>query len=441
MSVRVSSDAEVSRLRTELDLERRARRHRVALQELAAATSRVVTRRGVAEAITERASDLLDTGWASVAYVGEDDIIHFVHGPNMPEVAWAEWSEAPLDTDVPVASVLRGDAERLELTDRGAISGWPLLTQEIDRLDMGSLIIEPVPADGARPLAAIALAWPDSHTMDELERELLEEVIEAATPAFERARRTELDREVARTMQDWLLPASVPDLERLDIAALYRPARGDMAVGGDWYDVLRLSDDTAAIVVGDVVGHDARAAAEMGQVRHVLASQLFSTRDVAAALTATDRYFFARSVDTMATALVMVFHADDGRLELASAGHLPPIVREPDRASETIECGLGPPIGSGLGGHVGVDRILAPDSVLVAFTDGIVERRDRTIDESLGAFCAEIDRCRSALGDAWRSPRSGARIMKLLRDLAGQPWRRDDVAAVVARHRRAFDQP
>jgi serine phosphatase RsbU (regulator of sigma subunit) len=283
-------------------------------------------------------------------------------------------------------------------------------------------------------VAALVLAWPEPHTMTDLERELLDELIDGAAPAFERARRTELDREVADTLQNWLLPPNVPDIEHLQISTLYRPGTGELAVGGDWYDVVRLDDDTAAIVVGDVVGHDVRAAAEMGQVRHVLASQLLATADVGAALTLTDRYFFGREIDTMATALVMIFDARAGCLQLSSAGHLPPIVREAGSGSRLIDCGLGPPIGSGLGGYVAVRQPLPPTSLLVAFTDGVIEQRDRPIDDSLEALCRDIDERLDGLGDWPSSPRSGRRVMQILRDRAEEPWRRDDIAAVVVRH-------
>jgi hypothetical protein len=434
LSVRVPIEDELVRLRRQLALERGARRHRAALQELASATGRVVTRRGVARAIADRASDLLSAGWASVGFVGDDDIAHFVHGPTVPDIASVEWSESPLDVEVPINAVLRGDLRRVELTDREAIMDWPLLVPEIDRLEMSSLVIEPIPPSPGRPAAALALAWPEPHALTELERELLDELIDAASPAFERARRTEIDREVADTLQNWLLPPSVPELAHLQISTLYRPGTGELAVGGDWYDVVKLDDDTSAIVVGDVVGHDVRAAAEMGQVRHVLASQLLATSDVASALTLTDRYFFGREIDTMATALVMIFDARSACLHLSSAGHLAPIVCQADTRSRLIECGLGPPIGSGLGGYVAVRQDLPPSSLLVAFTDGVIEQRDRPIDDSLEALCRDIDECLGGLGEWWASSRSGRRVMQVLRQRADEPWRRDDVAAVVVRH-------
>jgi len=435
LSVRVPIEDEVVRLRRQLTLERSARRHRLALQELASATGSVVTRYGVARAIADRASDLLSAGWSSVGFVGDGDIAHYVHGPTVPDVASVEWGEAPLEVEVPVNAVLRGDVRRIELPDDDAIRAWPLLVPEITRLDMSSLVVEPIPPTAGRPVAALVLAWPGPHTMSDLERELLDELIDAAAPAFERARRTEIDREVADTLQNWLLPPNVPEIEHLQISTLYRPGTGEMAVGGDWYDVVRLDDDTAAIVIGDVVGHDVRAAAEMGQVRHVLASQLLATADVGSSLSLTDRYFFGRKIDTMATALVMIFDARTSCLQIASAGHLPPIVRQAGGESRLIDCGLGPPIGSGLGGYTAVRYELPPTSLLVAFTDGVIEQRDRPIDESLAALCRDIDERLDGLGDWPSSPRANRRVMQILRDRAQEPWRRDDIAAVVVRNR------
>lgn len=434
-----STDDEVDRLRTELALERRARRHRGALQELAAATGRVVTRREVAAAIVERAGDLLLSGWASVGFVGDDDIVQFVHGPAMPEAAFEEWSEAPLDAELPINAVLRGDSGRIELPDAGAVRSWPLLEPEIERLQMSSLVIEPIRPTNGRPLAALALAWPGPHSMGDLERELLAEIIDAASPAFERAQRTEADRDAAATLQSWLIPPSVPAIDRIEVGTLYRPGTDERSVGGDWYDVVRLSDDVTALIVGDVVGHDLRAAAEMGQVRHVVASQLFASNDPAAALKLTDRYFCGRAIDTMATALVMVLDAVAGSLDLASAGHLPPVIRESGGAAHTVDCGLGAPIGSGLGGYATVRRRLPPGSLLVAFTDGILERREHPIDESLTQLCSDIDRCLDGLGPEEGPRAAKAAVMGLLRERSDQPWRQDDIAALVVCLRRRGD--
>ncbi len=426
------------RLRAMLHRERRARRQRIEINQLIAGTSGEVTREGVAETIVGSAGDILAAGWASVAYVVDHDRVRFVHAPQLPSPVAERWTDVPLDVDVPLNAVLRGDVDHVELPDRSAFARWPLLAAEADDADMGSFVARGISARPGHdvPAAAIALAWPTPHTMDDEEQSLLREMIAVAAPAFERARRTEVDQHVADTLQLFLLPSRVPDVEHLEILTLYSPGRDELAVGGDWYDVVALDGERTAIVVGDVVGHDIRAAAEMGQVRHVLASHLTATGDVERSLAVTDRYFAGRALDTMATALVTVYDPLADELVIGSAGHLPPVVADLGAAARVVDCGLGPPLGSGLGGYEAIRRPFPRESVMVAFTDGVVERRDEPIDDSIAAFCRDLD----VIIDTGRSgtarPLSVVRIREALRQrVDDDPWRGDDAAAVVVRHR------
>ena len=429
---------EIRRLRALLHRERRARQQRIEINQLIADTSGEVTREGVAETIVGSAGEILSAGWASVAYAADDDTMHFVHGPELPADVAARWTDVPLDLDIPMSAVLRGDLARVDLSDRAAMDRWPLLAAEAEAAGMASFVAWPISSDVTphAPAAVLALAWPTPHVMDGEEQALLREMIAVAAPAFERARRTEVDRLVADTLQLFLLPSRVPDVESLEILTLYAPGRDEMAVGGDWYDVVVLDDERTAIVVGDVVGHDIRAAAEMGQVRHVLASHLLSTGDVGTSLAVTDRYFAARAIDTMATALVVVFDHRTGRLVIGSAGHLPPVVADLGTAARPVDCGLGPPLGSGLGGYRTLERSFPRESILVAFTDGVVERRGEPIDDSIAALCRHLDEVIESGRAGTARPLSVVRIRESLRRRTEDPWRRDDAAAVVVRHRR-----
>lgn len=424
--------ADAVRLRAQLQRERRARHHRLAVNRMAAETSGEVTRHGVADVIAQGASDIFECHWVMVAFTGDDDTVNFVHGPGVPDAVADDWNQAPLQVAVPIGDVLRGETASIALASRDDFGPWPILIDEADRAEIGSLYVVALPGD-ERPHAAVALAWADAHEMDDAERELLDELIDASTPAFARAVTTEVDRELVSTLQTWLLPAEVPPVPGLDLATLYEPGRVAMDVGGDWYDVVRLDAGRSAIVVGDVVGHDARAAAEMGQVRHVLATHLMVTGDSATSLRLTDDYFHRRTPNTMATALVMVFDAEHRSIELASAGHLAPVVAELGAIARVIDCGLGPPIGSGLGGYTSMTRAFPAHALLVAFTDGLVELRDQTIDESLDQFCRAIDACiAQAQGDA--PPQSPIDlVMRMLAARAADPDRTDDAAAVVCR--------
>jgi serine phosphatase RsbU (regulator of sigma subunit) len=415
---------ELDDLRSQLDRERRARRHRLEITQLAAITSGQVTRRGVASVIARKASEVFSAGWIMVGFVGDEDIVHIVHGPNVPSDIRADWATTPLDVNVPICEALR-TGTRFELPNRDAFAPWPILVDESVRARLSSFTVEPVRGTHL-PAAVISLGWEQPHEMDEVERELLAELAEVAGPAFRRATRTETDQDIASTLQTWLLPGHLPDVEGLTVSTFYEAGKDAMKVGGDWYDVVEVDDRRAAIVVGDVVGHDVRAAAEMGQVRHVLASNLARSGDPVESLAATDRYFQRRVPDTMATALVMVFDSDRSHLAIASAGHLPPVVVEPGTAARTLDCGLGPPIGSGLGGYTAVDRPFSTQAILIGFTDGVVEQRGRTIDESMSDFCRSVDLALSTMtGDAVDV------LTALVRTRVGDPAQRDDAAAVI----------
>jgi serine phosphatase RsbU (regulator of sigma subunit) len=420
---------EVVRLRAQVKRQQRARHHRMEVNKLAAQTSGEVSRRGVAEVIAMGSSGIFDSGWVMVAFVGEDEMIHFVHGPDVPSEIVEDWRTAPLEIDVPIAEVLRGETGRIELESRADFAPWPLMVAEADRANMSSFCVDAVPGR-SRPHAVIALAWSEPHRLDSSERELLDELIDVATPAFGRATHTEADRDLVTTLQAWLLPRDLPNVPGLVIATMYEAGRSTLDVGGDWYDVVPLDDHRTAIVIGDVVGHDVRAIAEMAQVRHVLASHLIVTGDPAESLSLTDDYLHRRSADTMATALVMLINHESNTIELASAGHLSPVLTTVGNPSAAIECGLGPPIGSGLGGYWSQRRALAAEALIVAVTDGVIELRGETIDASMSAFCRALDE------HAVTNPDLDVdSVIEMLRTRVDIADRVDDAAAVVFRTR------
>jgi hypothetical protein len=421
-------------LRAQLGRERRAREHRLDINRLGAETSGEVTREGVAKVLVAGASKIFECRWVMVAFIENEEIVKIVHSREVPSDIVDDWTSVPLSTLVPITDVLRGDRAVCELVDRSEFAPWPDLVANAERADCGSLFVEPIPA-GHRPAAAVVLAWSEAHELDDLERELIAELIDAVTPAFARSVNTEADQELATTLQNSLLPAHLPEVEGLDIATLYEAGQKAHDVGGDWYDVIKLDDQRSTIVIGDVVGHDARAAGEMGQVRHVLAAHLLATGDPSESLRLTDHYFHIRSLNTMATALVMVFDSVAATIELASAGHLPPVLAELGERCVVLESGLGPPIGSGLGGHRSVVRSFPRDAVLVAFTDGVVELHDETIDDSIDDFCRAVDQ---AIETAQRRDHQQVSVDVIVDMIAlrvADPDRTDDAAAIVCRNR------
>lgn len=414
-------------LQAEIARERLARMLRSEVNGLAAATSAESSRSGVASIIAEGATRIFSAGWAMVAYVTEDHHVRIVHGSSVPGEIVADWTDVPLATSVPICDVLRGDADRIALPDRTEFGRWPLMIAEADRAHMASLVVEPL-GTRDRPDAVLAIAWPEAHELDDLEVELLELLIVCTGPAFTRSERNEIDAEIASTLQSWLLDVGAVDIDGLQVQRLYEPGRDRLSVGGDWHDVVPLSGERHAIVIGDVCGHDVRAAVEMSQVRHVLATNMHVLEDPVAALKMTDEYLCRHNPHPLATALVVVVNRD-GSASLTSAGHPPPIACRPGGEARVVECGLGPPLGSGLGAYRSRSTTLDDRTVLTCYTDGLVESRTEGIDESIESLRHNIEQVLMKVAGQDADPLTAVlEALKVRVDIAS---RTDDAAAII----------
>ncbi|WP_293787021.1 SpoIIE family protein phosphatase [uncultured Aeromicrobium sp.] len=186
---------------------------------------------------------------------------------------------------------------------------------------------------------------------------------------------------IAESLQRTLVLDEAPDVEGLSVLARYRPARGSQ-LGGDWWDQFALPDGRAAFVVGDVAGHGVGAATAMAQVRTALRAYLADGHSPASCLDRLDHLMGSLVPGQTATAVVVVFDPVTCGVEVASAGHLPPLlVREGSVSS--IGATPRPLLGVGMGEAMSVTERLRRQDVVLVFTDGLVERRNVPIDESL----------------------------------------------------------
>jgi anti-anti-sigma factor len=189
---------------------------------------------------------------------------------------------------------------------------------------------------------------------------------------------------VVETFQRSMLPQSLPDLADIELAARYIPASVEVDVGGDWYDAVALPDGRLAVAIGDVAGHGTQAAATMAQLRMATRAYALKGLSPCEALEQLNRVAHGRLGDVMATMLYVVMDADTGDYIFASAGHLPPLeIPSSDRA-RFLEGGLAAPVGSApFVGYRESGGTLAPGATLLLYTDGLVERRGRHIDDGL----------------------------------------------------------
>ncbi|MEE1942687.1 SpoIIE family protein phosphatase [Streptomyces sp. TRM 70361] len=243
----------------------------------------------------------------------------------------------------------------------------------------------------------------------------------------ERLRRAHArEHEVALTLQKAMLPTHMP-LQRRNAAVRYRPAAESLNVCGDWYDLINLSDDRFAVAVGDVVGRGLEAASVMGQLRSALSASMRVADGPAQALYGLDLY--ARSLDgALATTTVKVdIDTHTRTLTYSSAGHLPPMLCHPGKQVELLDQATDVPLAARSRPSHRPQAIASylPGSVLILYTDGLVERRHESIDVGLKRLAESLAR---------HSDRGPEEIAdSLLDDLGMNNGTADDAALVVIR--------
>ena len=297
-------------------------------------------------------------------------------------------------------------------------------------LHPATAVVLPLGAEG-RTFGVLTLYLDAGRTLTDEEFDTARQVAAEAGRAVARVHRQSQQAQLAEALQRSLLtePAAMGDVQ---IVVRYVPAAEAARVGGDWYDAFPQRDGTPVVVIGDVVGHDTAAAAAMGQLRALLRGIAhFSGAGPAEVLRGLDEAIADMHTGTLATAAMARIESDgacDGsrRLRWANAGHPPPILLEPDGRTTL----LGGPVGDLM---LGVDRTavrtesvrtLPPDSTVLLYTDGLVERYGSTLDVGTDRLCELL----RALADRPLGELCDALLTEML-----QGSRQDDVAIVAVR--------
>lgn len=243
-----------------------------------------------------------------------------------------------------------------------------------------------------------------------------------ATALVEAARRHEAVQ-VSLSLQETLLPHSLPRAPWFEVAARYLPATATLQVGGDWYDAQLVSSGELALSVGDVAGHGVEAAARMGELRTAMTA-LRMLCDSPHELIAMLHRLYDGS-PTFATAICARLRPT-GRFRWASAGHLQPLVARQGGGVRPTEGRSMPPLGAGAAGSPATNetRLRVGDTV-VLYTDGLVERRDESLDVSVRRLTADVGSSPSL------SPEQLLDHLVSVRRQAGPTG--DDIAVVAAR--------
>ncbi|WP_431837467.1 PP2C family protein-serine/threonine phosphatase [Cellulomonas sp. Y8] len=330
---------------------------------------------------------------------------------------------------------LRGARGVLERRVGATVPGVPTVPREVlDRVagtgapeDLGRTLVAPLTGTGlSAPAGVVALTAGPRRPWDEANRAFLLLVASTVGEALAGTLRHQLEVDHLREVSDTLQAAIVPEGSSVaGVVARYLPAVGDLAVGGDWYDVVELGPGRRALVVGDCVGHGLDAAARMGQLRAATRALLLEDRSPADVLDGLDR--FARTLPGAECTTVFCGVVDEVEHTVvhSSAGHLPPVLRRAAGGAEMLVGGRGAALGISTAPRPEAVERLTDGDLLVVCTDGLIERRRETLRAGLDRLVAEVA---AQPADA----RTASVADDLIRALAPH-GAEDDVALVVYR--------
>jgi serine phosphatase RsbU (regulator of sigma subunit)/PAS domain-containing protein len=203
---------------------------------------------------------------------------------------------------------------------------------------------------------------------------------------------SELAREqlLVERLQRAILPR-LPERPGVEVAARYLPAGSGSRVGGDWYDVFLVGDDRLVFSIGDVAGHGIAAASLMAQLRNALRGAAYCVTDPAEVLHAVDRLVVEHAGDEFATCTFASLQLDRRRLHWANAGHPPLLIAERGQPPRYLATAGRPPLGVG----VDLDEVheleIVDGTLLIAYTDGLVEQVDESLDVGLRRLLAAVE--------------------------------------------------
>ncbi|HEX7167507.1 MAG TPA: SpoIIE family protein phosphatase [Acidimicrobiales bacterium] len=418
-------------LRHQLDIQYAAEtRHLRKLADAAVAINSTLSLDEMLRQLTESAREVIDTHEAETIITVEADVGLEARSRSTSAKydAWAASEHddsldamyaSVIERRVPVRMANKDIAETLGARGvHGVASNHPLL--------QGWLAVPLIGRTG-NALGLIQVADKVDGDFTDQDELVLVQLAQLAAVAIENARRYHQEHAVAHTLQRSMLPDTLPVVDGVDLAARYRAGSAGTEVGGDWYDAIELDDGRLMLVVGDVVGRGASAAAVMGQLRTGLRAYALQHFPITVLMRSLDRLLQELGKGMLATAICVVVGPSRRHLEVISAGHPPPLVLAADGTASYVACDAHTPLGIlEAPVYAATTLTLAEGATLALYTDGLVEGRHRSLSEGMQKLALSASRHPAAdvesLADA------------VLEEVVGAETG-DDVALLVARLR------
>ncbi|MDI5970639.1 SpoIIE family protein phosphatase [Streptomyces sp. SL13] len=332
-------------------------------------------------------------------FAAEGDRLRMVGQHGYRQSVVQPFLEMPLDTPYPAAVVTRTGRALYLPTPESYRQRFPRFWPMVEPLGRAAWAFLPLVTAGRTTGAWMAaFQGPVEFTPDE--RSVLTTIARMLSQALTRAYLQESEHELSAGLQRSMMPTHEREIAGLTLAARYVPTGGGLQVGGDWYDVIDLPSGRTALVIGDVQGHDVRAAGLMGQLRIALRAYAAEGHRPDAVLSRASRFLAGLSasrylgphgaeqpadVDLVdqrfATCLYLEADPESGTLEVARAGHPDPAIRLADGTTIVRHTPGGPPLGVAPDSDYPTTTLeLDAGEVLLLCTDGLIETGGHDLD-------------------------------------------------------------
>jgi PAS domain S-box-containing protein len=261
-------------------------------------------------------------------------------------------------------------------------------------LGLVSAMVVPLRARG-RTFGALSLISSESgRRFDEDDLALAEDLARRAALAIDNSLLYHREHEAAVILQRALLPESLPQVPGIEFAARYEPAAPGLEVGGDWYEVVPREDGTFGIMIGDVAGRGIRAASTMGRLRPALRGFVADGHPPAEVMRRLDSLIKEAERPEMTTVFLFQYDPHNAVGEYVRAGHPPAMLRLPDGNVEELRGKGAPPVGILPEAEFAVHRVeVPPGSLLLLYTDGLIERRGDDLEDALARLREALAGC------------------------------------------------
>lgn len=345
---------------------------------------------GVQDVVDQTAQQLLPALGAQgmVLMTSEDGRLRILGHRGYSTELLGRFDGAPLSRDIPGAAVLATGEAGFFPSFRQMVAAYPKMTHEDG---MAAWAVLPLIAS-SRPIGSVLLSYDRPRAFPPSERAVLTSLAGLVGQALDRARLYDSKDRLAHRLQSALLPHGLPSVPGLRVVARYLPAARGLGIGGDFYDLIRLDENTVAAAIGDVQGHNVDAAALMGQVRTAVHAHATVGAPPDHVLGGTNRLLTDLDPGLFTSCLYAHLDLGRGRACLATAGHPPPLIRHSDGRTELLDIPPGLLLGiDPTARYPSLECALPPGCVLVFYTDGLVEAPGVDPDDATAALAGLVE--------------------------------------------------